>query len=102
MIALVSLAVMGVILLVTAATLYGITLPAKRLTAATRRLAAGALTTRVPQGGVRELDELASAFNLMAAELASAERTCARIRRSSKIVWRAAPGSSSTWPITIR
>jgi diguanylate cyclase (GGDEF)-like protein len=75
MIALVSLAVLCVILLVTAATLYGITLPAKRLTAATRRLAAGALTTRVPQGGVRELDELASAFNLMAAELASAERT---------------------------
>ena len=74
MIALVSLAVMGVILLVTAATLYGITLPAKRLTAATRRLAAGALTTRVPQGGVRELDELAGAFNHMAAELASAER----------------------------
>ena len=74
MIALVSLAVIGVILLVTAATLYGITLPAKRLTAATRRLAAGALTTRVPQGGVRELDELAGAFNHMAAELASAER----------------------------
>ncbi len=74
MIALVSLAVMGVILLVTAATLYGITLPAKRLTAATRRLAAGALTTRVPQGGVRELDELAGAFNHMAAELATAER----------------------------
>lgn len=75
LIALVSMAVLCVILLVTAATLYGITLPAKRLTAATRRLAAGALTTRVPRGGVRELDELASAFNLMAAELASAERT---------------------------
>jgi diguanylate cyclase (GGDEF)-like protein len=74
MIAIVSMAVLGVILLVTAMTLYGITLPAKRLTAATRRLAAGALTTRVPQGGVRELDELAFAFNHMAAELASAER----------------------------
>jgi len=74
MIALVSVAVMAVILLVTAATLYGITLPAKRLTAATRKLAAGELTTRVPQGGVRELDELAGAFNHMAAELAGAER----------------------------
>ena len=74
MIALVSVAVMAVILLVTAATLYGITLPAKRLTAATRELAAGELTTRVPQGGVRELDELAGAFNHMAAELAGAER----------------------------
>ena len=74
MIAIVSMAVLGVILLVTAMTLYGITLPAKRLTAATRRLAAGALTTRVPQGGVRELDELAVAFNHMASELANAER----------------------------
>ncbi|HEY7378546.1 MAG TPA: EAL domain-containing protein, partial [Steroidobacteraceae bacterium] len=74
MIAIVSMAVLAVIVLVTAATLYGITLPVKRLTAATRRLAAGALTTRVPEGGVRELDELAGAFNHMASELATAER----------------------------
>jgi len=70
----VSLAVLAVIVLVTAATLYGIMLPVRRLTAATRNLAGGALATRVPRGGVLELDELALAFNQMAGELAIAER----------------------------
>ncbi|MGH8310213.1 MAG: putative bifunctional diguanylate cyclase/phosphodiesterase, partial [Steroidobacteraceae bacterium] len=74
MIAAVSLAVLCVIVLVTAATLYGITLPVRRLTDATRDLAGGELATRVPRGGVRELDELAIAFNHMAAELTTAER----------------------------
>ncbi len=74
MIAAVSLAVVCVILLVTAATLYGITRPVRRLTEATRDLAGGELSTRVPRGGVRELDELAIAFNHMATELTSAEQ----------------------------
>jgi diguanylate cyclase (GGDEF)-like protein len=74
MIAAVSLAVVCVILLVTAATLYGITRPVRRLTEATRDLAGGELTTRVPRGGIRELDELAIAFNHMATELNSAEQ----------------------------
>lgn len=74
MIAAVSVAVLVVIVLVTAATLYGVMLPVRRLTAATRRLAGGALATRVPRGGVRELDELALAFNQMARELAIAEQ----------------------------
>jgi diguanylate cyclase (GGDEF)-like protein len=63
-----------VIALVTAAMLYGIMLPVRRLTAATRNLAGGEMATRVPRGGVRELDELALAFNQMAGELASAEQ----------------------------
>ena len=46
----------------------------RRLTAGTRRLAAGDLATRVTRGGARELDELANAFNHMADELADAER----------------------------
>jgi diguanylate cyclase (GGDEF)-like protein len=74
MIAAVSFAVVCVILLVTAATLYGITRPVRRLTEATRDLAGGELTTRVPRGGIRELDELAIAFNHMASELNSAEQ----------------------------
>jgi diguanylate cyclase (GGDEF)-like protein len=57
-------------LLVTA---WTITRPVRRLTAETRRLAAGDLTTRVARGGAREIDELAQAFNHMAAELAAAE-----------------------------
>jgi diguanylate cyclase (GGDEF)-like protein len=57
-------------LLVTA---WTITRPVRRLTAGTRRLAAGDLTTRVARGGASEIDELAQAFNHMAAELADAE-----------------------------
>ena len=58
-------------LLVTA---WTITHPIRRLTAGTRKLAAGDLTTRVHPGGAREIEELAQAFNHMAAELADAER----------------------------
>ena len=53
---------------------WAITWPVRRLTAGTRRLAAGDLATRVARGGARELDELANAFNHMANELADAER----------------------------
>ncbi len=58
-------------LLVTA---WAITGPVRRLTAGTRRLAAGHLDARVSRGGASELDELAHAFNHMATELAEAER----------------------------
>ena len=61
-------------LLALAATAWAITWPVRRLTAGTRRLAAGDLATRVARGGASELDELAVAFNHMAAELADAER----------------------------
>ena len=53
---------------------FTVTGPVRRLTAGTRRLAAGDLTTRVEPGGAREIEELAQAFNQMAAELAEAER----------------------------
>ena len=74
MIMTVSIIVLAVIVLVTAAMLYGIMLPVRRLTAATRNLAGGAMATRVPRGGVLELDELSLAFNHLAGELASAEQ----------------------------
>jgi len=48
-------------------------LPIRRMLAATRRLAAGEVDTRVPRGGIRELDDLAVAFNQMAEQLASAQ-----------------------------
>jgi diguanylate cyclase (GGDEF)-like protein len=53
---------------------WTITRPVRRLTEGTRKLAAGDLTTRVQAGGARELEELAQAFNHMAAELTEAER----------------------------
>jgi len=61
-------------LLALAITAWAITWPVRRMTAGTRRLAAGDLTARVPQGGAKELDELAQAFNHMAAELDRSER----------------------------
>jgi diguanylate cyclase (GGDEF)-like protein len=61
-------------LLALIATAWVITWPVRRLTAGTRRLAAGDLATRVARGGAIEIDELAHAFNHMATELADAER----------------------------
>ena len=61
-------------LLALAITTWAITWPVRRLTAGTRRLAAGDLTARVPRGGASELDELAQAFNHMATELDRSER----------------------------
>lgn len=58
-------------LLVTA---WTITWPVRRLTAGTRRLANGDLSTRVRRGGASELDELAQVFNHMAEELDTAGR----------------------------
>ncbi|MBV6418734.1 MAG: hypothetical protein CMLOHMNK_03672 [Steroidobacteraceae bacterium] len=55
-----------------------ITAPVRRLTRATRSLARGAFRTRAPRGGPRELDELAGAFNSMAAQLAQANETVAQ------------------------
>jgi diguanylate cyclase (GGDEF)-like protein len=63
----------GFALLTLLVTALAITRPVRRLTAGTRRLAAGDLTARVSSGGAREIDQLAHAFNHMAAELARAE-----------------------------
>ena len=69
-----SLAALLVILLVSSATAFGVILPVRRLMEGTRRLAAGALSTRVPRGGMRELDALAASFNHMASQLAESEQ----------------------------
>jgi diguanylate cyclase (GGDEF)-like protein len=50
-----------------------VTAPVRRLTEATRRLAGGAVRTRVLRGGVREIDSLALAFNHMAEQLQIAQ-----------------------------
>ena len=62
------------VLLALAITAWAITWPVRRMTAGTRRLAAGDLAARVPRGGASELDELAQAFNHMASELDRSER----------------------------
>lgn len=68
-----SIAVLLLLLGISSITVISVTSPLRRLTDATRRLAGGAIRTRVPRGGVREIDLLAGAFNQMAEQLEKAE-----------------------------
>jgi diguanylate cyclase (GGDEF)-like protein len=70
----VAMAVLAVLVAVAAAIGYGIVGPARRLLENTRLLARGRLDSRTQRGGVRELDELAAAFNDMAEALATTQQ----------------------------
>jgi diguanylate cyclase (GGDEF)-like protein len=69
-----SSATLLLLVLIAVLTVTSVTIPAQRLIEATRRLAGGALRTRAPRGGVRELDALAGAFNQMAEQLQRAQQ----------------------------
>ncbi|HMN46924.1 MAG TPA: EAL domain-containing protein [Povalibacter sp.] len=73
-----SVALLLLLLAISLVTVSGVAAPVRRLTRATRLLAGGAIRTRVPRGGVREIDTLAGAFNQMAEQL---ERAEAEVRR---------------------
>ena len=66
-------AVLLLLLVVSALLAASISLPVRRLTAATRAFAAGDRAARAPRGGSAEIDELAESFNTMADRIASAE-----------------------------
>jgi diguanylate cyclase (GGDEF)-like protein len=66
-------AVLGLVLLVSLLLGVSISVPVRRLTAATRRLAGGDRAARAPRGGSAEIDELAESFNTMADRIAHAE-----------------------------
>ncbi|HEV2229812.1 MAG TPA: EAL domain-containing protein [Steroidobacteraceae bacterium] len=66
-------AVLGLLLLVSVLLTLSISLPVRRLTAATRLLAAGDRGVRAPRGGSAEIDELAESFNTMADRIARAD-----------------------------
>lgn len=68
-----SIAVLLLLLIISVITVASVRKPVQRLTDATRRLAAGEIGTRVPRGGIREMDVLAAAFNHMAEQLQRAE-----------------------------
>jgi diguanylate cyclase (GGDEF)-like protein len=55
-------------------TVTSVTTPVRRLIEATMQVASGTIRTRVPRGGVRELDKLAGAFNAMTEQLERAEK----------------------------
>ena len=69
----VSSAVLILMSIIAIATVLSVSAPLRRLTEATRRLASGEVRTRVPRGGLQELDTLALAFNQMARQLEKAE-----------------------------
>ena len=66
-------AVLGLVLLVSVLLAVSISVPVRRLTAATRLLAGGDRRARAPRGGSAEIDELAESFNTMADRIAHAE-----------------------------
>jgi diguanylate cyclase (GGDEF)-like protein len=65
--------VLGVVLIVSVVLALGISMPVRRLTAATRLIASGNRRARAPRGGSAEIDELAESFNTMADQIARAE-----------------------------
>jgi diguanylate cyclase (GGDEF)-like protein len=69
-----TLSILGLVVAIALVILFGITAPIRRLLLGTRRLARGALEVRVPRGGLRELDELAMAFNDMAEALHNSQQ----------------------------
>jgi diguanylate cyclase (GGDEF)-like protein len=71
--ALSGLAVLALLLVVSVLLTLSISLPVRRLTAATRRLASGDRNARAPRGGSAEIDALAESFNTMADRLARAD-----------------------------
>lgn len=68
-----SVAVLLLLLAVSAATVLSILRPVRRLIDASQRIAQGDSQVRVPRAGSRELDRLGSAFNEMAANLETAQ-----------------------------
>jgi diguanylate cyclase (GGDEF)-like protein len=69
-----TLSILGLVAAIALVILFGIAAPIRRLLVGTRRLGRGALEARVPRGGLRELDELAVAFNDMAEALHSSQQ----------------------------
>jgi len=66
-------AVLAVLAVVSVLLVGSISLPVRRLTAATRQFASGDRAARARRGGSAEIDELAESFNTMADRIASAE-----------------------------
>lgn len=67
------MAVLALLVFVSLFLVTGISLPVRRLTAATRLLASGDRAARAPRGGSAEVDDLAESFNTMADRIAHAE-----------------------------
>jgi diguanylate cyclase (GGDEF)-like protein len=73
-VAIASIIILALIVVIALLTVASVTAPISRLIRATYRLAGGDESARAPRGGMRELDQLAAAFNDMADRLAVAQR----------------------------
>ncbi len=74
-IAVISAAVLALLLVISVATVRSIVGPIRKFMATTAQLASGNARARVARGGIKELDALALAFNQMADKLADAQAT---------------------------
>jgi diguanylate cyclase (GGDEF)-like protein len=74
LIAMFTVALLGISLLICIGTVHSIVRPVRRLLSAISRVAAGEHDVMVERGGLKELDSLAAAFNDMASEVASARQ----------------------------
>jgi diguanylate cyclase (GGDEF)-like protein len=70
-----SAAVVAILLWISIRTVTSVVGPVRRIRAATLKIAGGETGARVKRGGIRELDDLAISFNLMAEQLADAKAT---------------------------
>ena len=71
----ISTAVGALLLWISIRTVMSVVGPVRRIRSATLKIAGGETGVRVKRGGIRELDDLAISFNLMAAQLADAKAT---------------------------
>jgi diguanylate cyclase (GGDEF)-like protein len=71
----VSAAVVAILLWISIRTVMSVVGPVRRIRSATLKIAGGETGARVKRGGIRELDDLAISFNLMAEQLADAKTT---------------------------
>ena len=71
----ISAAVVALLLWISIRTVLSVVGPVRRIRSATLKIAGGETGVRVKRGGIRELDDLAISFNLMAEQLADAKAT---------------------------
>jgi diguanylate cyclase (GGDEF)-like protein len=71
----ISTAVVAILLWVSIHTVMSVVGPVRRIRSATLKIAGGETGARVKRGGIRELDDLAISFNLMAQQLSDAKST---------------------------
>jgi diguanylate cyclase (GGDEF)-like protein len=71
----ISAAAVAILLWVSIRTVMSVVGPVRRIRSATLKIAGGETGARVKRGGIRELDDLAISFNLMAEQLADAKAT---------------------------